>query len=207
IQKDKAYFFLAYEQQKFKNTRNVIFGSLAGLAPTAATQEAFDYYKTLETPFEATNDAWTILGRIDYQFGPNHRFNIRYTHSNNEPLNPNATGTALAPATTSALPNNGTEKDNTNVVVAQPTSVLKPTLLLEPRAQYAREERPRLANAEATNVTNSIGRYGTVNFLPTTQSDWTGGANVNMTWIKPKHSFKAGFDYPHTHADQTFGLN
>src|SRR5262249_32985650 len=163
--KDKAYFFLAYEQQKFKNTRNVLFGSLAGFTPTAATQEAFDYYKSLETPFDATNDAWTILGRIDYQFGPNHRFNIRYTHSNNEALNSNATGNALDPATIRAPSNNGTEKDNTNVVVAQLTSVLKPTLLLEARAQYAREERPRLANEESTNVTNSIGRYGTVNFL------------------------------------------
>ncbi len=207
IRKDKAYFFLAYEQQKFKNTRNVIFGSIAGLSPTAATQEAFDYYKSLETPFDATNDAWTVLGRIDYQFGQNHRFNIRYTHSNNEALNSNATGNALDPATISALSNNGTEKDNTNVVVAQLTSVLKPTLLLEARAQYAREERPRLANEEATNVTNSIGRYGTVNFLPTTQFDWTAGANVNMTWIRPKHTFKAGVDYRHTYVDQTFGFN
>jgi Carboxypeptidase regulatory-like domain len=207
IQKDKAYFFLAYEQQKFTNTREVLFGSLAGFTPIAATQEAYNFYKSLETPFEATNDAWTILGRIDYQLGQNHRFNVRYTHSNNEALNSNATGNALDPATISALSNNGTEKNSTNVVVGQLTSVLKPSLLLEARAQYAREERPREANALAANVTNGVGRYGTVNFLPTTQFDWTAGANVNLTWIKNKHSFKIGADYRHTFVDQTFGFN
>ncbi len=207
LKKDKAYFFLAYEQQTFENTRQVLFGSLSGFTPTAQTQEAYNYYKSLETPFTATNDAWTILGRIDYQFGTNNRFNIRYTHSNNEALNSNSVGNALDPATISALSNNGTEEDNTNVVVAQLTSVLKPSLLFEARAQYAREQRPRLANAEGTNVTNGIGRYGTVSFLPTTQSDWTAGANFNVTWIKDQHTFKVGADYRHVYVDQTFGFN
>jgi hypothetical protein len=207
LKKDKTYFFLAYEQQKFKNTREVLFSTLGGLTPTPATQEAFDLYKSLETPFDATNDAWTILGRIDHQFGTNHRLNIRYTHSDNEALNSNAAGSALEPATTSALSNNGTEKDNTNVVVGQLTSVLKPNLLLEARAQYAREQRPRLANAEATNVNTSVGQYGTVSFLPTTQFDWTAGGNLNLTWIKDRHTFKIGGEYRHTFVEQTFGFN
>jgi hypothetical protein len=207
FKKDKAYFFLAYEQQTFENTREVLFGTLAGLSPTANTQEAFSHYKSLETPFDATNDAWTILGRVDYQFGTGHRFSLRYTHSNNEALNSNATGNALDPSTISALSNNGTEKNNTNVFVGQLTSVLKPNLLLEARAQYAREERPRLANFEGTNVSNGIGRYGTVNFLPTTQQDWTAGFNMNVSWIRSQHTFKFGMDYRHTYADQTFGFN
>jgi len=207
LRKDKTYFFLAYEQQKFKNTRQVLFSSLSGTTAVPATQEAFDFYKSLEGPFDATNDAWTVLGRIDHQFSPSHRLNIRYTHSDNKALNSNATGNALDPSTISALSNNGTEKDNTNVVVAQLTSVLKPNFLLEARAQYAREERPRLANDEAPNVTNSIGRFGTVNFLPTTQSDKTWGGNVNLTYIRNNHSFKVGADYRHTFVDQTFGFN
>jgi hypothetical protein len=207
LKKDKAYFFVAYEQQTFENTREVLFSSLSGLSSTANTQEAFNYYKSLETPFDATNDAWTILGRIDYQMGQKHRFSLRYTHSDNEALNSNATGNALDPNTISALSNNGTEKDNTNVFVGQLTSVLRPNLLLEARAQYAREQRPRLANFEGANVTNGIGRYGTVNFLPTTQKDWTAGANLNVSWIRDKHTFKFGMDYRHTYADQTFGFN
>jgi hypothetical protein len=207
LRKDKTYFFVAYEQQKFKNTRQVLFSALSGLTPTPATQEAFDFFKSLETPFDATNDAWTVLGRIDHQFGTNHRLNVRYTHSDNKALNSNATGNALDPATISALSNNGTEKDNTNVFVGQLTSVLKPNLLLETRAQYAREERPRLANAEAPTVQSGIGRFGSVNFLPTTQFDWTAGGNVNLTWIRSGHTFKVGGDYRHTFVDQTFGFN
>ena len=207
LKKDKAFFFLAYEQQTFENTRQVLFSSLTGLSSTPATEEAYNYYKSLETPFDATNDAWTILGRIDYQFGAGHRLSLRYTHSENEALNSNSTGNALDPNTISALTNNGTEKNDTHVVVGQLTSSLKPNLLLEARAQYAREQRPRLANAEATNVTNGIGRYGSVNFLPTTQFDWTAGANLNLTWLKDRHSFKIGADYRHIFADQTFGFN
>jgi hypothetical protein len=207
IQKDKAFFFLAYEQQTFENTREVLFGSLAGLTPTADTQEAYDYWKSLEGPFDATNDAWTLLGRIDYQFGSAHRLSVRYTHSDNEAENSNATGNALDPTTISALSNNGTEKNNTNVVVAQLTSSLKPNLLLEARLQYAREERPRDANELATSVGTSIGNYGTVSFLPTTQYDRTYGANVNLSWIKDRHTVKFGVDYRHTYVNQTFGFN
>ena len=171
LKKDKSFFFAAFERQDFTNTRQVLFSNLAGFTPNAATQEAFDFYKSLETPFETTNDAWTGLARIDYQFNNANRLSLRYSHSDNNALNANASGNALDPNTISALSNNGTEKDNTNIVVAQYTSSLSPHLLMELRGQWAREERPRLANAIEPNVTNAIGRFGTVNFLPTTQSD------------------------------------
>src|SRR6185436_2867599 len=102
---------------------------------------------------------------------------------------------------------NGTEKDSTNIVVGQYTSSLSPHLLLEVRGQWEREERPRLANAIEPNVTNAIGRFGTVNFLPTTQFDKRYQAAANLTWIKDRHSFKAGLEYNHVFADQTFGFN
>jgi hypothetical protein len=207
IQKDKAFFFAAFERQLFKNTRQVLFDRLAGFTPTPATQEAFNFYKSLETPFEATNDAWTALGRIDYQFNSANRLSVRYSHSDNNALNSNATGNALDPNTVSALSNNGTEKDNTNIVVGQFTSSLSPNLLLEVRGQWAREERPRLANAEAPTVSSAIGRFGTVNFLPTTQFDKRYQAAANLTWIKNKHAVKIGSEYNHVFVDQDFGFN
>ncbi|PYQ52872.1 MAG: hypothetical protein DMF78_10445 [Acidobacteria bacterium] len=207
IQKDKAFFFAAFERQTFTNTRQVLFDRLAGFTPNAAGQEAFAFYKSLETPFEATNDAWTGLGRIDHQFNSANRFSIRYSHSDNTALNSNSVGNALDPNTVSALSNNGTEKDNTNIVVGQFTSSLRPNVLLEVRGQWAREQRPRLANAEAPNVTNAIGRFGTVNFLPTTQFDKRYQAAANLTWIKSAHTVKVGTEYNHVFADQTFGFN
>jgi hypothetical protein len=207
LQKDKAFFFGAIEKQLFTNTRQVLFDRLAGFTPTAATQEAFGYYKSLETPFEATNDAWTALARIDYQFNSANRLSVRYSHSNNTALNANATGNALDPNTISALSNNGTEKNNTNIVIGQFTSSLSPNLLLEVRGQWAREERPRLANEEIPTVQTAIGNFGTVNFLPTTQFDKRYQAAVNLTWIRNKHAVKVGSEYNHVYADQLFGFN
>jgi Carboxypeptidase regulatory-like domain/TonB dependent receptor len=207
LQKDKAFFFAAFERQLFTNTRQVLFDRLAAFTPTAATQEAFNYYKSLETPFEATNDAWTALGRIDYQFNSANRLSVRYSHSDNTALNANATGNALDPNTISALSNNGTEKDNTNIIVGQLTSSLSPNLLLEVRGQWAREERPRLANEGSPTVQTAIGNFGTVNFLPTTQFDKRYQAAVNLTLIKSRHTVKVGTEYNHVFADQTFGFN
>jgi hypothetical protein len=207
LKKDKSFFFAAFERQTFTNTRQVLFDRLAGFTPTPDTQEAFNYLKGLETPFDATNDAWTALGRVDYQLNTANRVSIRYSHSDNNALNSNASGNALDPNTISALSNNGTEKDNTNIVVGQFTSTLAPNLLLEVRAQWAREQRPRLANAIEPNVTSAIGRVGTVNFLPTTQFDKRYQGAANLTWIKDRHTVKVGTEYNHVFADQTFGFN
>ena len=64
--------------------------------------------------------------------------------------------------------------------VAQYTSALRSNMLLEARGQYAREERPRLANdPTGTSVQTVIGNYGTVSFLPNRQFDWRG---QGATW-------------------------
>ena len=207
LQKDKAFFFAAVERQLFKNTRQVLFDRLAGFTPNAASQEAYTYFKGLETPFDATNDAWTALGRLDYQFNSANRLSVRYSHSDNTALNSNATGNALDPNTISALSNNGTEKDSTNIVVGQFTSSLRPNMLLEVRGQWAREVRPRLANEESVPVYSGVGRFGTVQFLPTTQFDKRYQAAANLTWIKDRHTVKIGSEYNHVFADQTFGFN
>jgi len=208
IQADRIFFFGAYEQQLFKNTRRVLFDRLSGYTPVPTSQEAFDYFKSLETPFDATNDAQTLLGRVDFQLAGARRFSLRYNYSNNNALNSNATGNALDPNTISALSNNGTEKDSTNVFVAQYTSALRSNMLLEARGQYAREERPRLANdPTGTSVQTVIGNYGTVSFLPNRQFDWRGQGALNLTWLTGAHSVKAGFEYNHVYVDQTFGFN
>ena len=172
IRKDKVFFFGAYEQQEFENSRLVLFDQLAGFTPVPTSQEAFNYFKSLEEPFEATNDAITTLGRVDWQIGEADRLSVRYSYSSNKALNANATGNALDPNTISALTNNGTEKDRTNIIVGQYTSALSSSLLFEARGQYGYEERPREAN-DPTGVTveSIVGRYGTVSFLPNKQFD------------------------------------
>ncbi len=207
LQKDRIFFFAAYEQQKVTDPRAVLFDNLVGFTPTADQREAFDYYKSLETPFDATNDARAFLGRVDFQFSTANRLSIRYSHSSNEALNATSVGNSLFPTITNALSNNGTERDSTNTVVGQFTSVMTPKLLLEVRGQYSKETRPRIANVEAPNVTTNIGRFGTVNFLSTTQYDWRGQGAANLTWINGAHTAKFGAEYNHVFANQTFGFN
>jgi outer membrane receptor for ferrienterochelin and colicin len=207
LKQDKAFFFGSYEQQRVRNPRQVFFDNIATFTPTPATQQAFDFYKSLQTPFEQTNDAKAGLARFDYQFNEAHRFNVRYSQSNNNALNANATGNQLFPVTVSALSNNGTEQDRTYTVVGQLTDFFGSNLVNELRAQYTREVRPRIANAEQANVTNNIGRFGTVSFLPTTQFDWRVQVFNNLTWILGNHTTKFGAEVNHTFADQTFAFN
>jgi hypothetical protein len=204
---NRLFFFGAYEQQEFENTRAVAF-NLTGINRTADNAEAFDYYRSLETDFDATNDAIALLGRIDYQVRSGDRLNLRYSFSRNEALNSNAVGNALEATTTSALSNNGTERDRTNTVVGQYTSALSSSFLIEARGQYSHEERPRDANVLAPTVQNSVGNFGTVNFLgQNIQHDWRAQAAVNATALRGNHAFKFGTEYNHVFVDQLFGFN
>ncbi len=208
ISKDRVFFFGAYEQQLFENTRQVLFDRLAGFTPVPTSQEAFDFFKGQEEPFDTTNDAQTLLGRLDFQLSGADRLSVRYSYSNNKALNANATGNALDPNTVSALTNNGTEKDNTNTLVGQYTNALGTSLLFEARGQYAREDRPREANDPLLPTVESvIGRWGAVSFLPNKQFDWRTQAAANLTWIAGAHSVKTGLEYNHVFVDQTFGFN
>jgi hypothetical protein len=207
IKKDKAFFFASYEQQILDQPRAVFFDRLATFTPTANSKEAFDYHKSLETPFEQTNDANAVLGRFDYQFNEANRFNARYNYSRNEAINANATGNSLFPTTNRALSNNGTEGNNSHTVVAQLNSFFSSNLVNELRGQYSREARPRLANSAQTSVTSTVGTFGTRNFLPTTQFDWRVQVFNNLTWILGNHSVKFGAEVNHLFIDQTFAFN
>jgi carboxypeptidase family protein len=207
IKKDKIFWFGAIEFQKVNQDRETLFPDLIGFTPGVNTQEAFNFFQSLQGPFQVTNDAIALLGRVDYEINQNHRFNVRYSYSRNNAENANATGNALFPNTVSALSNNGTEKDNTNTFVGQFASIFSPTVVNEFRGQYSREERPRETNSELPSFTTSFARFGAVNFLPTTQFDWRVQLADSLTWTKGGHSFKFGGEYNRTFADQLFGFN
>lgn len=208
ITTNRLFYFAAGELQRLKNTRNVVF-SLTGISPTNPdTAEAYSFFKGLEEPFETTNDAEAILGRVDYQMDGGSRAAVRYSFSNNEAKNANATGKALSDTTISAVSNNGTEKDRTNTVVGEYTSALRSNLLAEVRAQYSREERPRDANERKPLITGTVGNVGTVSFLgENSLKDWRGQVAANTTWVSGGHSIKFGTEYNHVGAEQKFGFD
>ena len=209
IKKDKAFFFFAYEQQRFRNNRQVFFDPLSLTAgPTANTQEAFNYLTSLQVPFVQTNDAKALTGRFDYEINTNNRFNVRYGYSKNEALNANSVGNQLFPTTISALSNNGTELDNTNSVVGQFTSFFSSSLVNEFRGQWVREERPRPANALQPLLSSGVGNVGTVSFLGQNfQFDRRSQVADSLSWSKGNHTFKFGGEYNHIFISQLFGFN
>jgi hypothetical protein len=208
IMKNKLFFFGAYEQQKVKQDRRVFFDSLPGLVPAVTTQEAIDFFHSLEGPFLQTNDAIALLGRVDYTINDKHNLNARYTYSNNVAENATSNGVPLFPTITNALSNNGTEKDRTNTIAGQLNSFLSPTVINELRGQYSRENRPRPANAKEPLVSTAVGNFGTVSFLgENLEFDWRAQVTDNVTWTHGAHTFKLGGEYNHVFADQTFGFN
>ncbi len=207
ISLNRLFFFVAGEMQRQKNTRNVVF-LLTGITPTADTAEAYNFFKGLEEPFETTNDAEAILGRVDYQMEQGNRLAVRYSFSNNKALNAASTGNSLSDTTPFAVSNNGTERDRTNTVVGEFTSAVRSNMLLEVRGQYSREERPRDANTLMPLITGTVGNVGTVSFLgENIQRDWRAQVATNATWVNGNHSAKFGLEYNHVFASQLFGFD
>jgi carboxypeptidase family protein/TonB-dependent receptor-like protein len=207
VKKDKFFFFGSYDQQRQRIPHQVFYDKLATFTPTAATQEAFNVFKSFETPYQQTNDAWLFLIKGDLQLSSRHRLSARYNHSNYEGANATSVGSGIGATVTNALSNNGTEIDKTRTVVANLNSFFS-HFANELRGQYARETRPRPANALLPTVSNTIGNYGTVNFLgQNSEYDYRIQFADNITWIKGAHTFKFGGEYSHLFAGQTFGFN
>ena len=209
--KDKSFFFVAYEQQKLLQSRAVLMNNLrqAGiLSGTIASgiDEALNFSLSKEGAYKQTNDAKVFLMRYDFNISQKHQFNLRYNHSVNAALNAVTAGTSLTPTTNSALSNNGTEGDNSSTVVGQLTSFLSSTNINELRGQYSKENRPRLANEISPLIQAVYGNFGTVNFLPTTESDYRVQFADNLTMIRGSHTLKVGGEYNFVKASQVFAF-
>src|SRR5437899_892709 len=209
--KDKSFFFVAYEQQKLLQSRAVLMNNLrqAGiLSGTIASgiDEALNFSLSKEGAYKQTNDAKVFLMRYDFNISQKHQFNLRYNYSVNAALNAVTAGTSLTPTTNSALSNNGTEGDDSNTVVGQLTTFLSSTVINELRGQYSKENRPRTANELSPEIRANYGIFGTVNFLPTTESDYRVQFADNLTLIRGMHTFKVGGEYNFVKASQIFAF-
>ncbi len=207
IRHDRAFFFAAFERQTNDIPRTVLFSQLVGLTPASNQAEAFNFFNGLQTPFAATNNALTGLGRLDFQANPKHRLAARYNYSKNTAENAVQTGNDLPSLSTRALSNEGTEGDRTNTATGQWTAIFSPRVVMETRGQYSLENRPRTANSIQAGTNTSIGTTGTRNFLPTTLDDWRVQIANNVTWTIGTHAVKFGGEYNHIRANQFFKFN
>src|SRR5213594_2145277 len=207
IKKDKLFWFAAIERQDAKSPEAVRYTTLDGIPVNPNNQEAYNYYRSLETGFQKTNNATALTGRTDYQMSNGGRLTLRYNFSDAAAENAASVGGAAETLTTSALTNNGTEKDRTHTGVAQWTEIISPSVVNDLRFSISQEVRPRTSNSSLPNVTNSIGQFGARNFLPTTQDDRRTQINDGISFIRGSHIFKVGGDYNYLTTFQAFGFN
>ena len=150
----------------------------------------------MEEPFDTTNDAEALLGRVDAQLSGANRMSLRYSYSNNKALNANATGNALDPNTRERADQQRHREGQHQYAGRGVHRALRTSLLFEARGQYTREERPREANAllPLTGIRSDVGR----GLVPArTSSDWRTQVAANLTWIAGAHSVKGGLEYNH----------
>ena len=205
IRADRAFWFFAIERQASVSPRYVEFPLLAS-ADRERGPEAYDYYKSLETGFEATNDALALTPRLDYHFSGGGKFMVRYNFSNADGRNAATNEGPVQARTTTALSSNGTEQDSIHFFTSQLTSLLSPNVVNQLRFTITREERPRLPNGEDPLISTVIGDFGSSFILPTTQSDIRPKLTNSLMVHRGAHGLKFGGEIDRVWIDDQFGF-
>jgi hypothetical protein len=215
IVRDRAFFFLAYDQQEYNDTKqtdrlDLIDPALLAFVDTAfggALQNDFG-------PIQRTNDANAFLAKVDLRLGQQHNASLKYNYTNSRQEN----GTFDVDAWGRSA--NAVERDFSHAVNGSLLSQLSSSLSNEFRFQLAREERPRPYDGPANPATGrpfpdtDIGfvgpdgfagyRIGLPFFIPVDAYDYRFQILDNVSVVKGNHLFKFGGEWNRTGVKQTF---
>ena len=203
---DRSFFFFAWESQ-FSNSPRYVEFPLLDAADRESGPEAYDYFRSLEEPFDATNDAIAMTPRWDYAFANGSQLMVRYNYSRSEGRNAVGIGGPTLPRTTSSVGTNGTELNSIHYLTGQLTSVLSAATVNQLRVTVTREERPRLPNLEAPLVASTMGSFGTRSYLPTTETDKRPVISDSLILHSGSHDLKFGGMLDRIWVDDVFGYN
>ena len=226
IVRDRAFFFVAYDQQESTETKQArrLVDNPANLRKlgdflTAQWPGLFD---DEFGPITRTDDARALLAKVDFHMDGRTQVSFKYSYNRSEQLN----GTFDVDSW--GLSANGVETDDTHAFNASLRSLLSSTLSHELRLQWAREDRVRWydgplmpgSTPPGTPQFETLGgrpfpdigmdfadgfRIGLPFFLPIDPSYDTRLQVVdNWSWLTGRHLFKAGVEYNRTRAAQQF---
>jgi hypothetical protein len=206
LKKDRVFFFLAYDEQQFDQTKQ--------LNPNRIEPRVVQYFASLGSPDEngtidRTNDARVFLGKVDYQVSQSNLFTIRYNYTWSEQQN----GTFDVDSWGRSA--NAVERGFSNAVSGSLATTLSGTMLNELRFQFAREDRPRpYGGPNVGGQTRPFPdtafdfvsgyRFGEPFFIPVEYNDTRFQIVDSVSWIKGRHTLKAGFELNRVNSSQTF---
>jgi hypothetical protein len=211
IVKDKFFYFVAYDQQLYSETKQKT-------RPASAALDSLNTY--LGTAFNAalagdfgpiqrTNDAQVGLVKLDWSINEKHNASLKYNYTNSRQEN------GTFDVDTWARSANAIERDYSNAVNGSLVSHLTNFIDNEFRFQLAREDRPRPYSGPiipgTTRPFSDTGmdfangfRFGEPFFIPVKSYDTRVQALDNISWVQGNHLFKTGFEYNRTAEHQTF---
>ncbi|MEO5857378.1 MAG: carboxypeptidase regulatory-like domain-containing protein [Pyrinomonadaceae bacterium] len=199
IKKDRAFFFVAYERNDGQSSKpNSIDPRLVDIMADFGSPDE-------ERIIDRTNVADVFLAKVDVNINNSNLLTLRHNFSRAEQVN----GTFDVP--TWGFSANGRETSKSNSFIGQLVTNFTSNLLNEFRFQFAKEERPRFYDApDLPDIT--IGtfagdisyRFGRPFFLPTPSNDTRLQFTDNVTFIRGRHTIKAGIDLNRTRVSQTF---
>ena len=222
IKKDRAFFFVAYDQQIYDEVKQTDPNRIADpnlrLWLDTAYRAPGDQFGPLHEdygPISRTNDARALLAKLDFRLSDRHNLSLKYNYTWSEQQN----GTFDVDSWTRSA--NGLERDHSNAINGSLLSYLKPTLSNEFRFQYSREDRPRPYDGPRTTALGTdptgtgdrpfpdvaIGpnyRYGLPFFLPIDYYDTRIQLVDNVSFTKGDHFIKVGGEYNRVNSVQTF---
>ena len=215
IVRDRAFFFLAYDQQEYNETKQTdrlasIDPALVGFVNSAfggALQGDFG-------PISRTNDANAFLAKVDVRLGEKHNASLKYNYANSRQEN----GTFDVDFWGRSA--NALERDFSHAINGGLISLLSSSLSNEFRFQWAREERPRPYEGPINPATGrpfpdtDIGfvgpegfsgyRIGMPYFIPVDAYDYRFQVLNNVSLVSGNHLFKFGAEWNRTGVNQTF---
>jgi hypothetical protein len=206
LAKNRTFYFVAYDEQRFQQTKQT--------DPTRIEARVVDFFAGLGSPaengpIERTNDARALLGKVDHQINSSNllttRYNYTWSRQENGTFDVDSWGRSA----------NATERDFSNAVSGSLVSTLRPTLLNEFRFQFAREDRPRpYGGPDISGQTRPFPdtafdfgrgyRFGMPFFIPVEYYDTRVQVVNNVSWLKGRHTIKAGFEFNRVNSVQTF---
>jgi hypothetical protein len=209
--RDKAFFFLSYDQQEYNETKQQNRLSLIDPRLVAFTDTAFGgVLKDEFGPISRTNDANALLAKFDFRLSPKHNATLKYNYTRSSQDN------GTFDVDTYGRSSNGIENDHSHAVNGSLTSVFSSALSNEFRFQWSREDRPRPYPGAINPATgrpfpdtdiDSIGGYriGLPFFLPLhTAYDFRVQLLDNVSVVRGNHLFKLGGEWNRTGVNQTF---